>query len=172
MMEVIEVIEVHPVIVEDRHVTVVETTDKQVVFVGEQGPQGPPGPPGPPGPQGPPGSAGAQTLSITAAQNLSGHRMVVATSAGAVYADPTNPAHADALLGITIGAALSGDQVTVLVAGEMIEPSWSWTPGLPLYVTTSGLLSHTPPSTGWVQIAALAVTPTRILLTTRQSILQ
>jgi hypothetical protein len=165
----IEVIEVHPVIVEELHVTVVETVDKQVVFVGEQGPQGPPGPQGP---QGPPGSAGAQTLTITAAQNLSGHRMVVATPSGAVYADPTNPAHADALLGLTTGAALSGDQVTVLAAGEMVEPSWSWTPGLPLYVTSSGLLSHTPPSTGWVQIVALAVTPTSILLTPRQSIFQ
>jgi len=125
-----------------------------------------------PGPPGPPGAAGAQTLSIVAAQNLSGHRMVVATSAGAVYADPTNLAHADALLGLTTGAALAGNQVDVLVAGEIEEPSWSWTPGLPLYVIASGLLSHTPPSAGWVQMVALAVTATRILLTPRQSILQ
>jgi hypothetical protein len=98
--------------------------------------------------------------------------MVVATPSGAVYADPANPAHADALLGLTTGAALAGDQVTVMVAGEIVEPSWSWTPGMPLFVTASGLLSHTPPSTGWVQMVALAVTATRILLSPRQSVFQ
>jgi hypothetical protein len=98
--------------------------------------------------------------------------MVVATPSGAVYADSSNPAHADALLGLTIGAALAGDQATVLVAGEVVEPSWSWMPGLPLYVTASGLLSHTPPSTGWVQMVALAITATRILLSPRQSVLR
>lgn len=127
--------------------------------------------PGLPGPPGPPGSAGAQTLTLTAAQALSGHRMVVATASGAVYADPTDPDHADALVGLTTGAALMGDPASVLAAGELTEPSWAWTPGLPLYVTALGLLSHTPPPAGWVQMAALALTPTRVLLTPRQTIL-
>ncbi len=125
---------------------------------------------GPPGPPGPPGSGGAQTLTLLAAQILSGHRMVVATPGGAIHADPTIPAHADALLGLTLGAALSGDPVAVLSAGEIDEPSWVWTPGLPLYVTPGGLLSHIPPSAGWAQMVALAIAATRILLTPRQAI--
>lgn len=129
-----------------------------------------PGEQGPPGPQGAPGSAGAQTLILPAARDLSGHRVVVATAAGADYADPAISAHADALAGLTTGAALTGADATILVAGEITEPSWTWTPGLPLYATAAGLLSHTPPSSGWVQIVATALTPTRIILTARQAI--
>lgn len=125
---------------------------------------------GPAGPQGDPGSAGAQTLTLTAAQDLSGHRVVVAGASGAAYADPAIPAHVDALLGLTTGAALTGEEATILAAGELTEPSWSWTPGLPLYVTAGGLLSHTPPASGWTQIAALALSATRIVLTPRQAI--
>lgn len=125
---------------------------------------------GPPGPPGAPGSAGAQVLSLPAAQNLSGHRLVVATPTGAAYAEPGNPAHADALLGLTTGAALQGDTASIQAAGELTEPSWTWTPGLPLYVVAGGQLSHTPPATGWVQLIATALTPTRILLTARQAI--
>lgn len=127
--------------------------------------------PGLPGPPGPPGGAGAQTMTLPAAHDLSGHRMVVSTPAGAAYADPTNPAHADTLVGLTMGAALMGDNATILTAGEISEPSWSWTPGQPLYVADGGLLSHTPPASGWVQMAAVALSATRILLTMRQSIL-
>jgi hypothetical protein len=125
---------------------------------------------GPPGPPGPPGAAGAQTLTLTAAADLSGHRMVVATAAGALYADPGTPAHADMLVGLTTGAALTGTPADILAAGELTEPSWSWTPGLPLYVVAGGLLSHTPPASGWVQMVAQALSSTRILLGIRQSI--
>lgn len=45
----IEVIEVHPVVIEERHVVMREVESPRVVFGGEQGPQGPVGPPGPAG---------------------------------------------------------------------------------------------------------------------------
>lgn len=144
------------------YVIVLPDVRPEIVEVAEQGPPGPPGPPG---------SGGAQTLSFPAAQTLSGHRMAVATPAGAVYADPATSGHADALLGLTIGAVVQGDTATILAAGEITEPSWAWTPGLPLYVIANGLLSHTPPASGWVQLAAVALTATRILLTPRQTIL-
>lgn len=128
--------------------------------------------PGLPGPPGPPGSAGSQTIAVPAAQDLSGHRVVVVTAAGAVYAEPGNPAHADAVLGLTTGAALAGAEATILTSGELTEPSWSWTPGQPLYVSAGGMLTHAPPSSGWVQIVALAVAPTRLVLTQRQTIFQ
>jgi len=122
------------------------------------------------GPPGPPGSGGAQTIEIVAAHTISGHRVVVATPAGAVYAHPDDPTHADAVLGITIGAAVAGDTATVLCAGEIIEPSWAWTPGQALFCTANGHLSTTPPSSGWSQIVAVAVASTRILLTGRQAV--
>ncbi|MDP2431267.1 MAG: hypothetical protein Q8O33_04495 [Pseudomonadota bacterium] len=146
-------------------VIVVGETEIELIEVAAQGPAGPAGA------NGAPGTGGVQTITLTAARDLSGHRIVVATATGADYADPATPAHADAMIGLTTGAALSGDDVTVLAAGELVEPSWSWTPGLPLYAAPSGLLSHTPPASGWVQIVATAITPTRLLLSSRQAIL-
>jgi hypothetical protein len=126
---------------------------------------------GPPGPPGPPGSAGAQTLTLQAGIALGGHRVVCVDSSGqAIYPDRNNPAHADAVVGITTGAASAGANVTVLASGEMTEASWSWNPG-PLWVGDTGLLTQSPPSAGWSQIVAIALSATRIVLTPRQAIL-
>lgn len=131
-----------------------------------------PGIQGPPGPQGPQGPASAQTLNLPAAHALSGHRAVVATTMGAAYADPTNPAHQDAVVGITTGAALVGETATIQAVGEMTEPSWSWTPGLPIFVGAGGTLTHTPPSSGWVQSIATALTAQRIFVVGKPAIMQ
>ncbi len=155
-VEVVEVPGVEVVVMDDVRLEIVEAAIQ--------------GPPGPPGANGAPGSGGVQILSLIAARDISGHRAVVATVDGADYADPATPAHADAFLGITTGAALGGDVVTLQAAGEMVEPSWAWTPGTPIYAGTDGILTHTPPAAGWVQIVATAVAPTRILLTGRQAI--
>ncbi len=128
-----------------------------------------PGIPGPPGPPGPPGGG---SLTLTAAIDLSGHRVVVATPSGATYAEPTNPAHADAVVGLTLGAALTGSPVTVQAAGEVTEPSWNWTAGAVLYVGDGGVLSASPPSAGWVQPFAVALAPTKIFLLQRHAILR
>jgi hypothetical protein len=113
-----------------------------------------------------------QTVTLPAAHDLSGHRAVVATATGAAYAQPDTPEHQDAVLGITTGAALAGQTATIQAAGEMTEPSWSWTPGLPIFVGPGGLLTQAPPSTGWVQIIALAVAQSRIIITGHQAIMQ
>ncbi len=140
--------------------TIIEPTIVQVTVPGLQGPPGPSG------------AAGVQTLTLPASHDLSGHRAVVATAAGAAYADPGDPSYQDAVIGITTGAALAGETVSIQAAGEMVEPSWSWTPGQPIFVGASGALTQSPPANGWVQIVALAVTATRILIIGRQAILQ
>lgn len=127
--------------------------------------------PGLPGPPGPPGADGAATLTLTAGpEGVSGHRVVVLTPSGVRHADITDPAHADAALGLTLGAAVAGTQVTIQVSGEVIESSWDWTPGLPLFVAVDGLLSHAAPASGWTQMIAVALSPTKILLTPRQAV--
>ena len=126
------------------------------------------GPPGPPGANGAPGTGGVQTCVLTAARDLSGHRVVVAFG-GADYADPTDPDHADLVVGITTGAALSGDDVIVQAAGEMVESTWNWSPG-PVWCGALGTLTQTAPTSGWSQIVATALAPTRILITGRQAL--
>ena len=126
---------------------------------------------GPPGPPGPPGSAGAQLVTLTALADLSGHRAVVSDGAGgARVPDRSDPLDADAVIGLTVHAALAGQPVTVQVSGEVTETSWNWVPG-PIWVGDAGLLTQTPPSNGWTQIFAVAIAPTTIVLTPRQAIL-
>ena len=47
--------------------------------------------------------------------------------------------------GVTNNAANTGDSMTVVTKGPMSDSNWSWTPGLPLFVTATGTLTQTPP---------------------------
>lgn len=158
----IEVVEVHPVIVEERSVTIREVSERQVVFGGEQGPQGP---------QGIPGQVGGTVLQYVAGENLGGHRMVVLNdSQQAVYASNDNPAHAVKVLGMTTGAANIGDLSTIQTGGEITEPSWDWVLNTPVCLSTNGLLTQTQPLTGFIQIIGFPITTTKIFINLREPI--
>jgi len=78
---------------------------------------------------------------------LSGHRIIRATGPDtAGYASADDEAHADDVLGMTTGAAASGASVTYVAEGEVIEPSWAWTPLEPLYLAADGLMTQVSPS--------------------------
>lgn len=105
------------------------------------------------GTTGPPGPAGAAAgrVAAVAGQALSGHRVVTFDSSGlAVYADNATASHAWASVGVTTAAAASGSVVEVAVTGEIIEPSWSWAPGLPVFVGANGALTQTAPQAAGV----------------------
>lgn len=120
---------------------------------------------GPPGPQGLPGQAGVAYLTYVADGALGGHRVVVPTTAGKVgYADNTNVAHANTVLGLTLGAAVDGDDVNVQTSGEVTEPSWNWTMGLPVFLATNGLLTQSYPTAAFVIILGVAVAPTKLVV--------
>lgn len=135
------------------------------VVVSEQGPPGPPGPPGPAG------GSGAHQLAMIAGEAIGGHRVVVADAAGqARYPDRADPAHADAVVGLTVTSGLAGESVVVQTTGDVVETSWAWTPG-PVWVGDNGMPTQTPPTTGWLQLLGVALGSTRLVLTPRQAIL-
>lgn len=126
---------------------------------------------GPPGPVGPIGQAGATYLTYLADGPLSGHRVVRPTTAGAVgYASSAIAMDANSALGITVGAALSGASIDVQAAGEMTEASWSWLPGLPVFLGLNGLLTQVPPSSGFQLVVGVAVTATKLAINIKQPI--
>lgn len=108
----------------------------------------------------------------TASGSLSGHRVVTPGPDGRVgYASNTAAEHVNAPLWLTLSAALAETQVTVLMAGEATEPSWSWSPG-PVYLGAGGALTQTPPGAGAVfsaQIGA-ATSPTTVHIDRQPSI--
>jgi hypothetical protein len=111
------------------------------VQLGQQGPRGAPGEAGS-------GGGGENVTSTrTASAALSGHRVVKLLSDGTVdYADAANSADAAIVLGVTLGAAISGGDIQIREVGEIVEGSWSWTAGLPVWLGSTGHLTQSPPA--------------------------
>lgn len=79
-----------------------------------------------------------------------------------VYADPMDPGFLFA--GISQQAGAAGSSITVLQNGPMTEATWTWTPGLPLFVGANGTLTQTVPISGVMQEVAIAYTATMIVV--------
>jgi len=103
-------------------------------------------------------------VEIAAGTNLNGHRAIAAVNGAGVHADKTNPAHRGLTRGISTGAVVEDDIARLQTYGPMREPSWSWTPGLPIYVGSAGALTQTAPTSGWLQQIAVADSPTQIFI--------
>lgn len=124
------------------------------------------------GTRGPAGTSNP-VLQAVAATSIGGQRVVLLNASGQViYADNDDVSHADRVEGITTGAVAAGSGVTIRTAGEMTEPSWSWTPGARLFLSGAGFLSEVPPATGFVQQIAHAVTATKIIIRIHPSYLR
>lgn len=99
-------------------------------------------------------------LLLICAETLSGHRAVTCNRDGMlIYADKDTPEHGHKLLGITTHAAESGSFCTVLRYGELTEPSWSWETDKPVFVGEAGMLTQTPPETGFSVIIGFPIKP-------------
>lgn len=116
--------------------------------------RGPPGPPGPPAP--------FSGITMVASTNISIHTAVMPDgTGGVVYADQTDTLTIGRLMGIASNSATAGNDVVVIVSGEVDEPTWNWTPG-EVYLSTNGTLTQTSPTTGYLQVIGVALTPTRL----------
>ncbi len=103
-------------------------------------------------------------------QAIGGHRVVKATSSTNIdYANNTDLNDSTQILGLTLGAAGSGEKIIIRTWGEVTEPSWSWSPGW-IWLGINGLLTQTPPQSpalfSMVIGQALSATTMRVLLLT------
>lgn len=120
------------------------------------------------------GPAGASFIYVdyVAGVALGGHRAVVLdASEQAVYADKDTLTDRDKVIGITTGASIMGATAQIQTAGELTEPSWSWTAGDTIYLGTNGLLSNAAPVTGFVLKIGFAISPTKIFISIKQPII-
>ena len=116
--------------------------------------RGPPGPPGPPSP--------FSGVTMIASTSISIHTAVMPDgTGGVVYADQQDVLTVGRLMGIASSSASVGEDVIVIVTGEVDEPTWTWSPG-EVYLSTDGTLTQTPPTTGYLQVIGVALTPTRL----------
>lgn len=117
------------------------------------------------------GGGGADfSLGSTAAANLSGQRAIKALGDGTVnYADCSVTADAGLCVGITTAAAISGADVSFQAEGLMTDGSWSWSPGM-IYLSTTGQLTQTEPTSGFSQVLAVALSATTIMVSVEDPI--
>lgn len=106
----------------------------------------------------------ATVISYTAGESLGGHRAVVIESGEAFYASNDTPSHKNAVIGITTGAAAISHTVSIRTFGEIVEPSWSWVEGLPIYLSTNGQLTQTVPTSGFQLQLGYAITDTSMFI--------
>lgn len=143
-------------VVLDRPVPVATTkADTRAVEVVGKGGQGPAGPIGPPGP------AGGDVVVVPAAADLGGHRVVRSSGGFVGYADAYDEDHGDDVLGLTLGAAVAGDDVQVQTAGVITEPSWAWTPEEPIFAGAGGIPTQSAPTdAAFLLVIGFAITAT------------
>ena len=113
--------------------------------------------------EGPQGAPGGMNITCTTELALSGHRFIVLDDDMAVYADNTISDHAHRVIGMTTGASNAGT-VSVQTSGEHEEPTWAWTLGVPIFLSTTGLMSQTMPVSGFSLIVGFPISPTKIII--------
>lgn len=109
----------------------------------------------------------SDTVAMTAiaGEAIGGHRAVVIDASGlAWYADRATADNMLRIAGITQGAVILGDSAVITVKGKLVEPTWAWTPYLPIFLEHSGLLTQTPPTDGFQIVLGTALNPTTIFV--------
>jgi len=95
---------------------------------------------------------------------LGGQRLVKFNAVGdVVYVDSSVAADANLVIGMTTQAAGLGGTLNVLRLGNWTEAGWAWTPGAPLFVSTTGQFSESLGS-AFVQQVGVAQTATTIAI--------
>lgn len=103
---------------------------------------------------------------------LGGNRVVRTGFDGSVvYASSAILSDANSIIGITVGAANQNQDVIIQIFGELIEPSWNWVSDQSIFLGLNGLLTQTPPNTGFCIMIGTAVNPTKINVSIKQPII-
>lgn len=131
---------------------------------GADGVSSEPGPPGGPGERGPAGPSG-RTLTKLAGQNIPNWCAVILDGADMFrLADPSNPAHRQRVVGVVPEGVLSTFATIAQTAGDVKGPEGGFAANAPLFVGAGGILTPTPPASGWRQIVATAVSSNQIVV--------
>jgi hypothetical protein len=104
---------------------------------------------------------GADTVGVTAAENLSGHRIVTVEG---YYASKDTANDKFKVLGMTTGAVSSASEATVQISGEITNSGWSFTVGTPVFLSTNGHITQTAPTDGFRLIVGKPKTATTLFL--------
>lgn len=110
------------------------------------------------------GGSAASTLTAVAGEALSGNRAVYIADDGKAYHADKNSATSIRTAGLTTGAVSLGATATIQVEGPYTEVTWSWTGNGVIWLSTTGQLTQTPPTTGYLVKVGVPAGPTQMLI--------
>lgn len=111
---------------------------------------------------------GSDTVAVTAAENLGGHRIVTVEG---YYASKDTATDKNKVLGMTTGAVSSGGEATVQVSGFIEESSWNWNVDLPVFLSTNGQLTQSAITSGFSLIVGKPRTATNMFISISEPII-
>lgn len=114
------------------------------------------------GPQGEPGAPG-DVQSVECGEAISALRVIAIINGEGFLANHDDTAHAGRVAGLTLTAANQGATTSVRMFGRVTDASWNWT-AAELFVGLNGMLTQTPPSTGFMQSIARVESPDTIFI--------
>lgn len=115
--------------------------------------------------------AGGSTVKVfPAGENLGAQRLVTLRNGELFYADTTDTSDLGLVVGMTLASTTIGQDTQVQYLGDMVELSWSWTVGAPVYFNASGVPTQTQPTSGFSQIIGFASSATKIYIQLREPI--
>jgi hypothetical protein len=106
--------------------------------------------------QGPPGASATSdaTEIIDAGETISALKPIAVVNGAGVVASNANANHSGFLAGISISSATTGNSFTNQTFGTLQDDSWNWNPAIPWIFVGNGVLTQTPPTSGWLQSIA------------------
>ena len=118
----------------------------------------------PKGDRGVPGATAGMTVEYPVAYPMSGHRIVVLDgNQQAIYASNLTPSHAFKIVGMTTMAVISGD-IPIQTGGPLTETSWNWILDIPIWLSEDGLMTQTPPTSGFSLIVGFPNSQTSMFI--------
>jgi hypothetical protein len=112
---------------------------------------------------------GQNPVPVVALAPLPAFVAVVMGVGGVILADITVPAHRDIVWGVNTTSVNAGQLASVIWGGPVVNNingtgGWNFVFNQPVYVTAGGVLSQTPPVTGWVDPIGFALSMNTVQL--------
>lgn len=105
------------------------------------------------------------TITKVAGQILSANKMVVHNDVGKmIYADKDTLSHIFKVYGLTTSSAVVDGNVSIITSGDYSNNTWSWDLTKPIFLSNSGELTQTAPTTGFSIIVGYPVTTTKMFI--------
>lgn len=115
------------------------------------------------GPAGPIGPAGENTITYPAGEIIGSPRVVMMVGGELFLFDPTIEANAERFIGVSINAAIIGDPVTAVFAGDLASPG-AFIADAIYYAGPNGTLTSTIPTSGVLVKIGIASTTGNIIV--------